>query len=89
MTHAMAVKRRLTLKAHHRIFSLMDLNQVLNILEQNCRKAGSRLAWAKAHEVSPSYVNTVFSGRREPGKKILDALGITKRVEYHFNKRQT
>jgi hypothetical protein len=62
----------------------MDLNTVLNILDQRCREQGSRLSWAKAHHVSPSYVNTVFSGRREPGKKILDALGITKRIEYQW-----
>jgi len=32
--------------------------------------------WAKAHGVSPSYVNDVLQGHRAPGATLLKALGF-------------
>lgn len=37
---------------------------------------GNRAAWARANKLSAQYVNDVLVGRREPGDKILAALGL-------------
>ena len=44
--------------------------------------AGSRKAWAAAKGVSPSYVTDVLQGRRQPGEKVLAALGYVREVRY-------
>jgi hypothetical protein len=64
----------------------MNVDDVMTILDMRCKAHGSRIKWAKAHGVSPSYVNTCFQGKREPGKLILDALGITKIVDYQWGR---
>jgi hypothetical protein len=43
---------------------------------------GSRKAFAQWAGLSPSYVGDVLRGNREPGQKILDALGLKRVVEY-------
>lgn len=42
----------------------------------------SQAAWAKKHGLSPAYVSDVINGRREPGKAILEALGLERVVSY-------
>jgi len=42
----------------------------------------TQAAWAKANGVSPAYVSDVIQGRREPGEKILKALGLKRVVSY-------
>ena len=44
--------------------------------------AGSQKQWADDHGISYAYVNDVLLGRREPGEKMLDALGLVKVVTY-------
>jgi hypothetical protein len=39
-------------------------------------------AWARAHKISAQYLNDVLHGRREPGPKILQAIGFEKVVTY-------
>lgn len=56
------------------------------ILKQ--RTAGNNAAWAKQNGVSASYVSDVLAGRREPGKLILDALGLERVVTYRRKKDQ-
>ncbi|MEO9787543.1 MAG: transcriptional regulator [Aurantimonas coralicida] len=55
---------------------------VRDLLRQACADAGSQQAWATANGVSPQYVGDVLLGRREPGDKILDGLGVRKIVTY-------
>lgn len=43
---------------------------------------GSQKAYAQAHKISEQYLSDVLNGRREPGQKILDALGIERVVVY-------
>lgn len=43
-------------------------------------------AWAKKHGVAAAYVSDVINGRREPGKAILDALGLERIVTYRRKK---
>lgn len=42
----------------------------------------TQAAWAKANGISPAYVSDVIAGRREPGQKILDALGLERVTTY-------
>lgn len=42
----------------------------------------SQAQWAKKHGVSQTYVSDVINGRREPGKAILEALGLERVVTY-------
>lgn len=53
----------------------------LKILEK--RRAGRTLAeLARELEVSSAYLSDVMNGNREPGPKILDALGLERVVTY-------
>lgn len=38
----------------------------------------TQTAFAKEHDISIAYVNDVIRGRKEPGIKILNALGLEK-----------
>lgn len=44
--------------------------------------AGSQKAFAERHDISEQYLCDVLKGRREPGKKILDAVGFQRVVIY-------
>lgn len=44
--------------------------------------SGSQVALAQEMGVSPTYLGDVIHGRKEPGKKILDALGLKRVVTY-------
>jgi hypothetical protein len=44
--------------------------------------AGLQLGFAQDKNLSAAYVNDVLRGRREPGQKILDAVGVEKVVSY-------
>lgn len=63
------------------LMSALDYD-VVAILAGEVERAGSQTAWAKSHAVSLPYVNDVLQGRREPGAKILDALGLVRVVTY-------
>ena len=39
-------------------------------------KAGTAKEWSKKHSMSAAYVSDVLKGRRDPGAKILKALGL-------------
>lgn len=60
----------------------MSIDGVIALLDKACLAAGGQKAWAHQHRTSQSYVCDVLGGRREPGKAILDALGLEKVVTY-------
>lgn len=60
----------------------ITLIDVFIALRKACMAAGGQSAWAEAHAMSPAYVSDVLNGRREPGAKILAALGLRKVVRY-------
>lgn len=60
----------------------VDMQEVLARLQTAINSEGSQRAFAEKHGISLQYVNDVLRGRREPGKLILDALGIEKIVMY-------
>lgn len=51
-------------------------------LDKAIKRLGSQTAVAKMADVSLAYINDIKQGRREPGKSVLDALGIEKVVTY-------
>ncbi len=59
----------------------MITDDVLVLLRDECRKAGSQTAWAREHDVSKQYVNNVLHGWDRPGDKILASLGLRCTIE--------
>ena len=51
-------------------------------LEAAINAVGSASAWAASAGVSPAYVSDVRLGRGAPGRAILGALGLERRVSY-------
>jgi transcriptional regulator with XRE-family HTH domain len=47
-------------------------------------QAGSQKALAKNLGISAAYLSDVLHFRREPGKKLLDAIGIRAEVTYEY-----
>jgi len=60
----------------------MTTDDVRKMMLDACDAAGSAAAWAAKHGISRAYVTDVRLGRREPGAKILAALGVVKDVTY-------
>lgn len=61
---------------------MMDALDVCRILRDQCRSAGGQRAWAQANGVSEQYVCDILNARREPGDKILAAIGLRRVVRY-------
>jgi hypothetical protein len=66
----------------------MTIDEVLNLLASECGKSDSRTGWARANGLSPSYVGDVLARRRDPGKGILQALGLRRVVTYEKMERR-
>ncbi|GJD65648.1 hypothetical protein [Methylobacterium frigidaeris] len=49
---------------------------VLDELRAAIQRQGSAAGWGRRHGVGPGYLADVLSGRRPPGGRILQALGI-------------
>jgi hypothetical protein len=59
-----------------------NLDTILYFLQLGIENAGSQKEYANSLGISPAYLNDVIQGRREPGEKILRAIGLEKRVSY-------
>ncbi len=62
--------------------TLLDAASVVAVLASAVAAAGSQARWCMANQVSTAYLNDVLKGRREPGKKILDILGLEGVIYY-------
>lgn len=60
----------------------MNVDGVIKKLRAHCEKHGSQAAAAIALDVSPAYLSDVLAKRRDPGDKVLRALGLEKRTSY-------
>lgn len=60
----------------------LTLSEVITLLATRCKEHGSQRAFAEMHDISAQYVTDVLKRKREPGEKILDALGLEKIVSY-------
>lgn len=56
------------------------INYIQSIIDE--QHEGVQAAFARAHGFSVAYLNDVMRERREPGQKILDAIGVEKVVVY-------
>lgn len=54
----------------------MTEDEVRQMLRAACDKAGSQMAWANKHRITPAYVSDALAGKRHFGPRILAALGI-------------
>jgi hypothetical protein len=61
----------------------MNEKQVIALLrKESDHKNRGTAKWAREHGITASYVLQVLSGKSKPGKAVLDALGIWRRVIY-------
>lgn len=64
------------------VTTVLNREQVVQLLTIECVKAGGQKMWAMQHHISPQYVCDVIHNRREPGLSILGQLGLQKVVMY-------
>lgn len=64
----------------------LDEADVIEMVRKSARRAGSMRAMAREWDVTVSYISDLLNGRRAPGPKILDPLGIdrVKIITYQF-----
>ena len=55
---------------------------LIEMIYSEIKRLGSQHAVAQAWGISDQYLSDVYRGKREPGKKILEALGIVRIVSY-------
>ncbi len=62
----------------------MNKDELISYIQSviSSRYAGLQTAFAQDNDLSAAYVNDVLRGRREPGKKILDAVGVERITVY-------
>lgn len=60
----------------------IDEDQALQLLRAECNKAGSMMAWAKAHGFSTAFISQVLGRQRSLTDRVLEALNLTKVVMY-------
>lgn len=63
-----------------------DADMVRSHMRDCIHAIGSQAHYAACLGISESFLSDVLSGRREPSKKLLDALGL-ERVVYYEEKR--
>lgn len=67
---------------------MLDEQDIRDRLRGAIDRAGSQRTFAEQHKMALQYVNDVLRGRRRPGQKILDALGV-ERVCFYREKEGT
>ena len=61
---------------------MLTEQEVLERLRAAVAAAGGQRKYAEAHGFSPAYVHDVLHGKRDLAKRILDTLGIERKVTY-------
>ena len=62
--------------------SVYMIDQVLDMLREECAQVGSQYQWATKHKLSPAYISDVLQGRRNPGPAVLKALRLEAVMQY-------
>lgn len=60
----------------------MALAEVVRLVRGRCEAAGSQKDFAGLAGVSQAYISDVLNGKREPGQKLLAAIGLRRTVVY-------
>ncbi len=63
-------------------FSMIDRDHLIELIRLAITVAGNQRKLAHQWDVSPSYITDLLGGMRDPGPKILDALGYERVVLY-------
>ena len=58
----------------------LTIEQVRERLRALCERAGSMRAWGEQHGLSGAFVADVLKGARDPGRRMLGALGLERTV---------
>ena len=61
---------------------MLTEHELIERLRDAVNRAGSQKDFAQRHGLSEQYLSDVLRSRREPGQKILDALGLERVVRY-------
>lgn len=62
----------------------MDKNELISYIQRviDEKYNGLQALFAESNDISPAYVNDVLRGRKDPGGKILAAIGFEKVTTY-------
>lgn len=66
---------------------MLNEQELIAKLRDVVTRTGSQKDYAQQHGLSEQYLSDVLRGRREPGQKILDALGVERVVGYREKQR--
>lgn len=66
---------------------IFPLGALRALLKAMCGNAGGMRAWGRKHGVTAAYVSRVIAGKRIPGKKLLDAMGLEPSTVYVMKSR--
>jgi DNA-binding transcriptional regulator YdaS (Cro superfamily) len=60
----------------------MDADRFVEMVKKYVERSGSQQTAASRLGVSPQYLNDVVHGRREPGARLAEAMGMERRIEF-------
>lgn len=69
--------------------TLLDVTEVRELLAKDVAQFDSQGLWCVKNQVSTAYLSDVLNGRREPGKKILEVLGMEAITVYRKKSKET
>lgn len=61
---------------------MITRDQLIDLIRAAVKASGSQRALARKWKVTPAYITDLLHGLRDPGPKILDALGYERVVLY-------
>lgn len=61
---------------------LLTIEDVLDILRDGIKTHGTQVKYAEFLGVTQGYINDMLKRKRDPGPRVLDALGLEKVVTY-------
>lgn len=66
----------------------MNLQDIVSLLERKALAPGGQQAVARTLGISSAYLSDIIGGKRQPGKKVLNALGLECVVTYRRKAKQ-
>jgi transcriptional regulator with XRE-family HTH domain len=60
----------------------MTADDVRQIIRERL-EGGTQVALARKLKITPAYLSDILSGARDPGRRVLRALGLGRTVEYY------
>lgn len=65
----------------------MNIDEFIEYLKSRVAEHGTQRKYAESLGVSEAYLSDILNGRREPGKRLLDAVGFERVVLYRWKVR--